>query len=686
MLSSRQVMGALAALAAALAVFYPSDPRFHRMGSPEASSEADVSRTRCPLGYGAPDDEGANPHGSKAPPIARVFTGARIYTGDATVPWAEAMAVTDAGRVLAVGTLRDVTLAAGANAPTTSLARSSATGDVDAASETADAYVFPGLFDAHAHLVSGGFRLAQLDLSRVSSKDEFLRAVSAAAKARASPDDWILGGGWDETRWGGALPDASWFAEEAYGIDADAAVWLLRADAHAGVASAGAMRRAGAADLTDPSLDPPGGVVERDGSGGTNRPTGLFRDNAMPLVTRAVPPPSETARREAFGRAFREMLSLGITSACDFGDVYALAGSATKGATERVWRDLDILRDMDAKEELPVRVSAYVPLADWERARDDPNAGWFREKASEDDRAGGTYGDSSRLRVAGCKAFLDGSLGARTALFHEPYADAGSGPDDGTSRGMATCDLAEFEARAVAAAAAGLQVAVHAIGDAAVSAAIQAAEAQADSSGAGARDVRFRVEHAQHLPSPLESFPRRARRVGAVVSAQPAQMALDRASVVERVGADRASRAYAFRATLDAGVELAFGSDWPIVTADPLEGMRAAVARTKPPEDDAGTEDNSAWEPSQRLEPREALAAYTTGAARAAHLEGSVGTLWRGGFADFVVFDADPLVWLEDAKEASDEGRKQRARKPNVTSTWVGGRLAFTSADATANP
>ena len=455
MLSSRQVMGALAALAAALAVFYPSDPRFHRLGSPEASSEADVSRTRCPLGYGAPDDEGANPHGSKAPPIARVFTGARIYTGDATVPWAEAMAVTDAGRVLAVGTLRDVTLAAGANAPTTSLARSSAAGDVDAASETADAYVFPGLFDAHAHLVSGGFRLAQLDLSRVSSKDEFLRAVSAAAKARASPDDWILGGGWDETRWGGALPDASWFAEEAYGIDADAAVWLLRADAHAGVASAGAMRRAGAADLTDPSLDPPGGVVERDGSGGTNRPTGLFRDNAMPLVTRAVPPPSETARREAFGRAFREMLSLGITSACDFGDVYALAGSATKGATERVWRDLDILRDMDAKEELPVRVSAYVPLADWERARDDPNAGWFREKASEDDRAGGTYGDSSRLRVAGCKAFLDGSLGARTALFHEPYADAGSGPDDGTSRGMATCDLAEFEARAVAAAAAG---------------------------------------------------------------------------------------------------------------------------------------------------------------------------------------------------------------------------------------
>jgi len=88
----------------------------------------------------------------------------------------------------------------------------------------------------------------------------------------------------------------------------------------------------------------------------------------------------------------------------------------------------------------------------------------------------------------------------------------------------------------------------------------------------------------------------------------------------------------------------------------------------------------------RRLEPREALAAYTTGAARAAHLEGSVGTLWRGVFADFVVFDADPLVWLEDAKEASDEGRKQRAQKPNVTSTWVGGRLAFTSADATANP
>lgn len=633
MLTGRQVLGALAALAAALAVFYPSGGDPHRL---REDLGADASGG-CPLGFGRVDRDADGPHPRAAPsddvsPAAavRVFVDATIWTGDATVPWAEAMAVTDAGRVLAVGQLGSVSRAAGEGAPRISLG---------------GGWVVPGLHDAHLHLVSGGFRLAQLDLSRVASRDAFERLVADRVAQLDDDDAWVLGGGWDHTLWGGEEPTAEWFP-------GDVKAWLLRADAHTGVASRAALRAAGI-DANTP--DPPGGVIVRDVDG---NPTGALRDNAIALLSAAIPPASEEARHAAFRRAFDHLLSLGVTSACDFGDVDHLAGSSVEGATERLWRDLEHLEALDAAGKLPIRVSAYLPLADWKRVRDHParNGNWFRERDAHasatgggDDRRSYSYGDASRVRVAGAKAFLDGSLGAGTALMSEPYAD------DPENRGVATCDHETFTARVVAADAAGVRVAAHAIGDAAVDVAVAAAEEARRVNGP--RDSRFRVEHAQHLSSPTSAQPRRMAAVGATASVQPTHMTLDRRLVLEKLGAARASRSYAFRTMLEHRVTVAGGSDWPVVDADPIAAMEAAVTR--------GGDGPDAWEPTERVDAETALGMYTAGAARVAGLEGLVGILWRGSFADFAVLDASPM-------DIGAEGRK----RPRVVSTWVGGQCA----------
>jgi predicted amidohydrolase YtcJ len=577
-------------------------------------------------------------------PLARVFANATIWTGDATIPFAEAVAVTDAGRVMAIGTRAAVVAAAGANAQVISLE---------------GRHVIPGMQDAHLHLVSGGFRLTQLDLSKCTGKADFVAATRAAAERMdADGDDastWLLGGGWDESRWDPpSVPDASWIAEALVETKyPERPVWVLRADAHAGLASHSALA---AANVDATAADPPGGSIGR--VAGTTRPNGLIRENAIGLITAAIPEPSDARRIAAYRRAFRYLLSLGITSVSDFGDIDALAGSFRKGAAERVWHDFDILESLDDAGELPLRVSAYAPLADWERVRDHPKRGFF------EDGKNGKHGDGSlsRFRVAGCKAFLDGSLGARTAWFQEPYED------DPGNAGEPVCDVDEYEARVVSADAAGLQIATHAIGDAAVAAAARAAERAASANGAVAEHhdggaVRFRVEHAQHLPSPVEREAQRLADVGALASVQPSHMLLDAFAASGRLGAKRArDGGYAFRSLVRRGVPLAFGTDWPIVAdANPFATIRAAVTRHEANASDAARP----WDAAQALSARRALEAYTAGSARASGTAGLLGTLWRGAVADFVVLDKDPFGIISGAD------------LPRVMATYVDGACVF---------
>lgn len=645
MLTSRQLLGAFAALTASLALFYPAGLSPHRSGGGEKL------RTSCPLGYGRRGEADARLPSPHAPiyaeplafPLAHVFANATIWTGDATIPSAEAMAVTDAGRLMVVGSLAAAIAAAGADAPVVSLE---------------GRHVIPGMQDAHVHLISGGFRLTQLDLSRCAGKVDFVAATRAAAE-RLDADGgdattWLLGGGWDESRWDPpSFPDATWIAEAlAETKYPERPVWVLRADAHAGLASLSGLA---AANVDATTADPPGGSIGR--VAGTNRPNGLIRENAMGLITAAIPEPSHAHRIAAYRRAFQHLLSLGITSVSDFGDIDALAGSFRRGAAERVWRDFDILESLDDTGGLPLRVSAYAPLADWERARDHAKRGFFA-----DGKNGDGDGSLSRFRVAGCKAFLDGSLGARTAWFEEPYED-----DPGNTGGP-VCEVDDYEARVVAADAAGLQIATHAIGDAAVAAAARAAERAASANGAVAENhdggfVRFRVEHAQHLPMPVERAAKRLADSGALASVQPSHMLLDAFAASGRLGAKRArDGGYAFRSLVEQGVPLAFGTDWPIVPdANPFVTMRAAVTRQEANASDAARP----WDAAQALSPRRALEAYTAGSARASGTAGLLGTLWRGAVADFVVLDKDPFGFISGTD------------LPRVLATYVDGACVF---------
>ena len=640
MLTSRQLLAALAALCASFALFYPTVQNPHAEGSEGSDGE-----TACPLGFGRKGDTdttlppfhtsgGHDGDESTSFSIARVFLNATIWTGDGLVPFADALAVTSFGRVLAVGTEAAVRAAAGTNAPVVSLH---------------GRHVIPGIQDAHLHLVSGGFRLGQLDLSTCVGKEDFVERTRLAAErldAEGELDSWILGGGWDESRWDPPVfPDSTWLTEVLSTTkNPQRKVWLLRVDAHAGLASVSVLTLA---KIDTNTNDPPGGIIGRFPN--SNAPDGLVKENAIGLVTAVLPTPSDDARINAYKSAFTFLLQNGITSVSDFGDVDAMAGSFEKNSSKTIWSDFQLLDKLDTNNELPLRVSAYAPLSDWEQTRDHASRGWFKENKDGTSRV-------SRFRVAGCKAFLDGSLGARTAWFQHPY------DDDSSTKGEPVCDMATYEQRINGASSVGLQVATHAIGDAAVAAAAQAARnAILKNRDNDVSCNTFRIEHAQHLALPVDASVQELAEIGAIVSVQPTHMLLDSLIAEKRLGSKRAaSGGYAFKSLVDKNVQLAFGSDWPIVEVNPFVAMRAAVERKE-----RGSSVGP-WDRAQAITPAQALAAYTTGSAIASDTSGLLGTLWRGALADFVVLDSNPL-----------ETQPEKDALPKVLATYLDGVCVY---------
>ncbi|KAL4419238.1 hypothetical protein ABPG77_001176 [Micractinium sp. CCAP 211/92] len=302
--------------------------------------------------------------------------------------------------------------------------------------ETVDlggAHVIPGLIDAHLHLIPGGLSLSRLDLSAITSREELASAVAAAAAGLAA-GRWLLGGGWDESRWGGELPSAAW-------VDAAAPstpLLLMRHDAHMALANSVALRLAGIGPATPA---PPGGSILRGPDGS---PSGLLTDAAIQLVSTHIPPLSVDERRQAFEMATQHALSRGITTVHDLGRIAFMEGE------EAAWEDLEGVYVPAANEgRLPLRIHSFVPLTTWRRM-----AEWVRHL--------GTAHPSGMLFWGGVKEFADGSLGSRTALFHQPYADQPG------SSGTRTIELDTLRQLVADADGAGLQVAVHAIGDRAV--------------------------------------------------------------------------------------------------------------------------------------------------------------------------------------------------------------------------
>jgi predicted amidohydrolase YtcJ len=468
--------------------------------------------------------------------------------------------------------------------------------------------VVPGFIDSHVHFIAGGFGLSSVQLRDAKTPAEFIRRIKAYA-ATLSPGTWITEGNWDHEQWGGELPRRDWIDS----VTPNNPVWINRLDGHMGLANSAALRAAGV-DATTPEVA--GGTIVR---GADRAPTGILKDNAQSLVDRAVVEPSAELTDHAVDAAMTYLAGNGVTSVHNMGTFADLA------AFERAEHD----------GRMKTRIYAVVPLASWKQLSDTVRA-----------RGRG----NSWLHIGGLKGFVDGSLGSHTAAMLQPFTDA---PND-TGLFVNTPEhLYEWTSGADKA---GLQVIVHAIGDRAIRTQLDIYQRVERENGA--RDRRFRIEHLQHI-APAD-IPRVAP-LGVIASMQPYHTIDDGRWAEKVIGHERAKTTYAFRSLRDAHVRLAFGSDWFVAPATPIEGIYAAVTRRTLDDKNPG-----GWIPEQKITVDEALHAYTTGAAYAEFAEKEKGMLAPGLLADFVILDRD----LTRIAPETIRGTK-------VVMTVVGGKPSF---------
>lgn len=468
----------------------------------------------------------------------------------------------------------------------------------------------PGFIDTHVHFISGGAGLASVQLRDAATPEEFAARIGAFAET-IEPGEWIMYGDWDHEMWGGELPRRDWIDE----LTPDNPVWVSRLDGHMALANSLALQLSGV-DADTPDVD--GGEIVRYDDG---RPTGILKDNAMALVETAIPEAANAQLDREARAAMRHVAGNGVTT------VHDMAG----------WQSLATYRRAHARGDMLTRIYSVVPLRDWERLRD--------EVASR-----GT-GDEW-LRIGGLKGFMDGSLGSHTAAMLEPFTDA---PDD---RGFLINELDDLREWITGADAAGLQVMVHAIGDSAIRDLLDLFLDAVEENGE--RDRRFRMEHAQHIhPDDIERF-----AVQEVIASMQPYHAIDDGRWAEKIiGPERARTTYAFRSLIDAGAWVAFGSDWSVAPATPLDGIYAAVTRRTLDGANPG-----GWVPGQKIGVEQALHAYTTVAAYAAFEEDIKGALKPGLLADFVLLDRDITRIPPDT-----------IRDTRVLRTVLGGRVIHTA-------
>jgi predicted amidohydrolase YtcJ len=530
------------------------------------------------------------------PKADTVIVGGTVWTGLSTGQGRPGAVAIGGGKILAVGDSADI-------------ARYITSG-----TQVIDAHrglVMPGLADGHTHFIGGGFQLASLELRDAASPGEFVRRIAEYAK-RLQPGQWITGGNWDHTLWPGQpLPLRQWIDS----VTPNNPVFVDRLDGHEALANTVALEAAG---ITKATPTPAGGEILHDVR--TGEPTGILKDGALGIVGDVVPAPSAEQNDSALARALAYAASLGLTA------------TAHMSAS---WEDLASYRRLERAGRMTLRVYLYLPLGDW-------------RTVAETIRAAGR--DDAWVRVAGLKEYMDGSAGSRTAFFFDVFDDSAGyhgllrNPEQRMRTWIGDADSA------------GLQVAVHAIGDRAN--AILLAIYDSVAKAHGPRDRRLRVEHAQHLrPLDIPKF----GALHIVPSMQPAHLIDDGRWVQQRIGPERIKTTYPFRTLLDADAPLAFGSDWPVATLDPLTGIFAAVTRRtsdgKHPE---------GWVPEQKITMEEALHAYTVGNAWAMFAESQWGTLAPGRFADVVILDHNLFAMAPESLATA-----------RVSVTIVGGKIVY---------
>lgn len=528
---------------------------------------------------------------SSKQPSDMIITNARIWTGDERQPYAQAMAVSG-DTIVAVGNRSEVMKH-----------RSEATVIIDMGGR----FIAPGFIDSHVHMLQGGSNLASVQLRDATTPEIVIRRIKEYATT-LKPGEWILGGDWDGKGWE-TLPMAEWIDT----VTPDNPVFVSRLDGHMALANSLAMKLAG---VDHTVRDISGGTIEKDSRG---EPTGIFKDNAMDLISVKIPAPTEEEVDRALVAAMNYLASNGVTS------VHAVDGAEY----------IDGLSRVRASGSQITRVYWLKTISRWNELKE------HIEREGKGDEW---------LRTGGVKGFVDGSLGSHTAAFIEPYTDlqTDSGlfvnSKEDLYRWISESDRAE------------LQVVIHAIGDRAINYLLNTYEQVSEENGE--RDRRFRIEHSQHIvPADIERY----GKLKVIASMQPYHAIDDGRWAEEYIGQERMKTSYAFRSLIDSGVTVAFGSDWFVAPATPMEGIYGAVTRRT-----LDGKNPDGWVPEQKITVEEALKAYTINAAYASFEENIKGSLEPGKLADFVVLDQD--ITAIDPVKIWDL---------KVQQTWVGGKKVF---------
>jgi predicted amidohydrolase YtcJ len=519
---------------------------------------------------------------------------------DSQRPTAQAIALAG-DRIVAVGSDADV---AGYAGPQTRVV------------ELRGRTVLPGLTDAHAHLFSLGQSLGAVDLRGCASAHECAARVHSFS---AGPAEWITGRGWDQTLFVDKQFPSHEVLDEAV---PDRPVWLRRVDGHVGWANARALALAG---VTPGTPEPAGGHILHEADGSLS---GVLVDEAMALVERKIPSPTDEERKAAIVRAQDVALAHGLTEIHEMGiDPPTIAA----------------YRDLLAEGRLSIRVYAFASAGGLRSAVDLPALDRILAQAPDPKESHALF------KLRGIKMWSDGALGSRGAALLEPYTD------DPGQKGTTITDEQVIESVARKALHRGWQLAVHAIGDRANRWVLDAYERAGCSPE---KDHRFRIEHAQIIaPSDFARF----ASLGVIASMQPTHATSDMRWVEARLGPDRLQGAYAWRRLLDLHVHVLGGSDFPVEGVDPFAGLYAAVTRM-----DREGKPEGGWRPDQRMTEEEAVRAFTTDAAYGAFEDSWRGQVRAGFAADLTVLDrsldGDTVRALHDAK---------------ATMTVVAGKIAF---------
>ena len=537
------------------------------------------------------------------PPADLVLLNGKIVTLEDSRPEAQAVAIVG-DKISDLGSTEDIKRHVG---PKTQL--------IDLKGQL----VIPGFIEGHGHFGGIGEAKLNLELQNAKSWDEIVAMVEQAAK-KAKPGEWILGRGWHQEKWSSPpQPNVEGFPTHASLSRASPAnpVLLTHASGHASFANAKAMEVSG---VTAKTPNPPGGDFLKDANG---EPTGLFRETASGLIRRdRVSAEERIARsRKGLELASQEAVSKGVTSFQD-------AGSSVS--------DVDLMKALIDEGKINVRLWVMLRMNNQALAA---NLAKYRTI----DYANGF------LTVRGIKKSIDGALGSRGAWLLEPYSDK---PGD---TGRNTTTVEEIREAAKLAIQHGYQLCVHAIGDRANRETLNIFE-EAYKANPDKKDLRWRVEHAQHLhPSDIPRF----GQLGVIASMQGIHCTSDAPFVPARLGDKRAEEgAYVWQKLMKSGAVVSNGTDAPVEDVSPIASFYATVTRK--------LKDGRVFYPDQRMSRVEALKSYTINAAYAAFEEGSKGTLKPGKYADLVVLSKDIMTVPDDQIPTTE-----------VLYTIVGGRVRY---------